>query len=157
MKGHSLQCEGYGPYNLLAMKKTTSSFFLIGLSMIIISCGATANQTRSNPQNLKDYSQYNNMIEVMQSVRGLVRAGSGADAKVYMSGYNSVNATNKEPLFVVDGVVAGSSLSQLNLILTPVQVKTVRTIRGTQATSRYGDQGLFGVVMITTITSDKKK
>ena len=138
------------------MKRIAAFFMLTGFCMTIVSCGAASHGTKTNPQNLKDYSQYNNMVEVMQSVRGLRKTGSGADAKVYMSGYNSVNASNKEPLFVVDGVPMGSSLSQLNTIITPFQVKSVRTVRGTQATSRYGDQGLFGVVLITTIRSDKK-
>lgn len=114
-------------------------------------CSTGDQTTRTNPQNLKDYSQYNDMVQVLQGIQGL----RVMDGKVFMSGYNSVSATNKEPLYVVDGVPVTSSIAQLNNLITPVQVKKVRTIRGTQATSRYGDQGLFGVVLITTIASDK--
>lgn len=137
------------------MKKLTSYTLFASLCLTIVACSSTDQATRTNPQNLKDYSQYNDMVQVLQSVQGLRVMGTGSDAKVFMSGYNSVSATNQGPLYVVDGVPVTNSISQLNLLITPVQVKKVRTIRGTQATSRYGDQGLFGVVLITTIASDK--
>lgn len=137
------------------MKKLTNYILLTGMIVVLAACTATDQATQDNLRNGKDYSQYNNMVQVLQSVQGLRVMGTGSDARVFMSGYNSVNATQKEPLYVVDGVPVTSSLSQLNLLITPVQVKKVRTIRGTQATSRYGDQGLFGVVLITTVASDK--
>lgn len=137
------------------MKKLTSYILLTGMWLALAACSTTDQASGSRPDNTKDYSQYNNMVQVLQSVQGLRVMGTGSDARVFMSGYNSVSATQKEPLYVVDGVPVTSSLSQLNLLITPVQVKKVRTIRGTQATSRYGDQGLFGVVLITTIASDK--
>ena len=137
------------------MRKSTNYILPIVLSLVIVACSSTRQATQTNAQNLKDYSQYNDMVQVLQGVQGLRVMGTGSDARVFMSGYNSVNATNREPLYVVDGVPVTSSLSQLNLLITPVQVMKVRTIRGTQATSRYGDQGLFGVVLITTIASDK--
>lgn len=137
------------------MKKLTKYILLTGLCIGLAACTATDQATQDNLRNGKDYSQYNNMVQVLQSVQGLRVMGSGSDARVFMSGYNTANASQKEPLYVVDGVPVTSSLSQLNLLITPVQVKKVRTIRGTQATSRFGDQGLFGVVLITTIASDK--
>ncbi len=137
------------------MKKLTNHILLAGIIIVLSGCTATDQTNQDKLQNGKDYSQYNNMLQVLQSVQGLRVMGTGSDARVFMSGYNSVNATQKEPLYVVDGVPVTSSLSQLNLLITPVQVKKVRTIRGTQATSRYGDQGLFGVVLITTIASEK--
>ncbi len=137
------------------MKKLTNHILLAGIIIVLSGCTATDQANQDKLQNGKDYSQYNNMLQVLQSVQGLRVMGTGSDARVFMSGYNSVNATQKEPLYVVDGVPVTSSLSQLNLLITPVQVKKVRTIRGTQATSRYGDQGLFGVVLITTIASEK--
>lgn len=137
------------------MKKLTSYILLTGICLALAACSSTDQASRTNSQNLKDYSQYNDMAQVLQGVQGLRVMGTGSDARVFMSGYNTVNATQKEPLYVVDGVPVTSSLSQLNLLITPVQVKKVRTIRGTQATSRYGDQGMFGVVLITTIASDK--
>lgn len=137
------------------MKKLTSYILFAALCIAFAACTSTDQASRTNPQNLKDYSQYNDMVQVLQSVQGLRVMGTGSDARIFMSGYNTVNASQKGPLYVVDGVPVTSSLSQLNLLITPVQVKKVRTIRGTQATSRYGDQGLFGVVLITTIASDK--
>ncbi len=139
------------------MKKLTSYILLTGIFLALAACSSTDQAARTNSQNLKDYSQYNDMAQVLQSVQGLRVMGTGSNAKIFMSGYNSVNATNPGPLYVVDGVPVSNSLSQLNLLITPVQVKKVRTIRGTQATSRYGDQGMFGVVLITTIASDTDK
>lgn len=133
------------------MKKLSSYILFASFCLAMAACSTGDQTTRTNPQNLKDYSQYNDMVQVLQGIQGL----RVMDGKVFMSGYNSVSATNKEPLYVVDGVPVTSSIAQLNNLITPVQVKKVRTIRGTQATSRYGDQGLFGVVLITTIASDK--
>ena len=120
----------------------------------LMAFGCESSKSVSGSREPKDYSQYTTMVQVLQSVRGLRVMGSGAGARVFMSGYNTVNATNKQPLFVVDGVVIGSSVADLDRLMTPIQVRSVRTIRGMQATSRYGDQGQFGVVLIKTINAD---
>ncbi|MGW8121538.1 TonB-dependent receptor plug domain-containing protein [Roseivirga echinicomitans] len=134
------------------MKNYQLLLFTMVCSILLFACSSTSG-TASRQKNLKDYSQYNTLAEVLQSVQGLNVTGNGSNAKVYMSGYNTTNATNREPLFVVDGIPIGSSLLNLNGLLTPVMVKSVKTVRGMQATSRYGDEGLYGVVEITTINN----
>ena len=137
------------------MRSTIQSWLLSVLAAgLLLSCTDGNYKTDEKGRALKDFSQYNNMVEVMQNVRGLRVMGNGSNAYVFMSGYNTTSATNKPPLFVVDGVAIGNSLSQLDNLLTPVQVKSVRTLRGMQATSRYGDQASFGVVLIKTVNSE---
>ncbi len=121
-------------------------------SLLLFACSSTSG-TANRQKAVKDYSQYNTLVEVLQSVQGLRVMGNGNNAKISMSGYNSINAINNEPLFVVDGIPVGSSLTNLNGILTPAMVKSIKTVRGMQATSRYGDAGLYGVIEITSINA----
>lgn len=132
------------------MKKFQLLFLTTAFSLFLLACSSSSG-TANRQKATKDYSQYSTLVEVLQSVQGLRVMGSGNNAKVFMSGYNTTNATNREPLFVVDGIPVGSSLANLNGILTPIMVKSIKTVRGMQATSRYGDEGLYGVVQITTI------
>ncbi|KYG79644.1 TonB-dependent receptor plug domain-containing protein [Roseivirga echinicomitans] len=134
------------------MKKFQLLFMTAAFSLFLFACSSTSG-TANRQKAVKDYSQYNTLVEVLQSVQGLRVMGNGSSAKVFMSGYNTTNATNREPLFVVDGIPVGSSLVNLNGMLTPVMVKSIKTVRGMQATSRYGDAGLYGVVQITTINA----
>jgi len=134
------------------MKKLKLSLFAMILSLLFFACSSTSSTT-DNQKATKDFSQYNTIVEVLQNVQGLRVVGNGNSARVFMSGYNTTNVTNPSPLFVVDGIPIGSSISSLNSMLTPIMVKEVKTIRGMQATSRYGDEGLYGVVIITTINA----
>ena len=135
------------------MKKLQLTLFTMAFSLLLFTCSSTSSSTTGNTRAAKDYSQYNTITEVLQNVQGLRVTGSGNSARVFMSGYNTTNATNASPLFVVDGITIGSSMNSLNALITPIMVKSVRTLRGMQATSRYGDEGLYGVVLITTINA----
>ena len=135
------------------MKKTVK---LVLILFVLIGVGCESSKsTASNDRlkNLKDYSQYDNMLQVLQSVPRLRVQGS----RIFMEGYSTMNVTNPTPLFVVDGVPISNSLGDLDRLITPVQVESVRTLRGMQASSRYGDQGKYGVVLIKTINASKKR
>lgn len=69
----------------------------------------------------------------------------GSDASIILRGYGSLNASNN-PLYVVDGVPYGGSLSSIN----PSDIESVSVLKDATASTMYGNRGANGVIMITT-------
>jgi TonB family protein len=56
-----------------------------------------------------------------------------------------VPSGEEEPLYIVDGVITDSDL----LEITPENVESINVLKGESATSKYGDKGKNGVILIT--------
>lgn len=73
----------------------------------------------------------------------------GDGASVRIRGGNSINATN-EPLYVVDGVIAGTDFN--TSLLNPEDVETITVLKDASSTAIYGARGANGVIIINTKT-----
>lgn len=69
----------------------------------------------------------------------------GAGSTVVIRGYGSINAST-EPLYVVDGIPYGGTISSLN----PADIESVTVLKDASAGALYGARGANGVIMITT-------
>jgi TonB-linked SusC/RagA family outer membrane protein len=137
-----------------------------------VSTGAT---TTISGKALQDVP-VSNVVELLQGkVAGLNiqnNTGSpGARGSIFMRGLSSIDIqgsgsdaflTPTSPLFVIDGVPldansnyeygfsqGGPGISPLSLI-PPEDVEEVTVLKDAQATSLYGSQGAYGVILITT-------
>jgi TonB-linked SusC/RagA family outer membrane protein len=72
----------------------------------------------------------------------------GATPSVILRGPTSINAfgRSQEPLYIVDGVVLGSSISDIN----PADIESVEVVKGAAASTLYGSRAASGVIQITT-------
>lgn len=72
----------------------------------------------------------------------------GQAPAVILRGPTSINAMGRAqgPLFIVDGVLLGSSLADIN----PADIESVEIVKGAAASSLYGSQAGAGVIQITT-------
>lgn len=72
----------------------------------------------------------------------------GAAPTVILRGPTSINASGRsqEPLYIVDGVVLGSSIADLN----PADIQSVEVVKGAAASTLYGSRAAAGVISITT-------
>jgi TonB-linked SusC/RagA family outer membrane protein len=72
----------------------------------------------------------------------------GATPAVILRGPTSINAfgRSQEPLYIVDGVVLGSSISDIN----PADIESVEVVKGAAASTLYGSRAASGVIQITT-------
>jgi TonB-linked SusC/RagA family outer membrane protein len=69
----------------------------------------------------------------------------GAAMNVRIRGVRSLTASN-EPLYVVDGVPLGGSISDFN----PAIIESIDVLKDAAATAIYGSRGANGVILVTT-------
>jgi TonB-linked SusC/RagA family outer membrane protein len=72
----------------------------------------------------------------------------GATPAVILRGPTSINAfgRSQDPLYIVDGVVLGSSIADIN----PADIESVEVVKGAAASTLYGSRAASGVITITT-------
>jgi TonB-linked SusC/RagA family outer membrane protein len=72
----------------------------------------------------------------------------GVAPSVILRGPTSINAAGRgqEPLYIVDGVVLGSSIADIN----PADIESVEVVKGAAASTLYGSRAAAGVISITT-------
>jgi TonB-linked SusC/RagA family outer membrane protein len=72
----------------------------------------------------------------------------GTAPQVILRGPTSINGNGRgqEPLYIVDGVILGSSLADIN----PSDIESVEVVKGAAASSLYGSRAAAGVIQITT-------
>jgi TonB-linked SusC/RagA family outer membrane protein len=72
----------------------------------------------------------------------------GVAPQVLLRGPTSINASGRsqEPLYIVDGIVLGSSIADLN----PADIESVEVVKGAAASTLYGSRAASGVISITT-------
>jgi TonB family protein len=64
------------------------------------------------------------------------------------------NITTRRPLFVIDGVNMGREADKN---INPGDIKSISVLKGESATTLYGEDGKYGVILITTKASKKDK
>ena len=69
----------------------------------------------------------------------------GSSSSVVIRGFGSINASNN-PLYVVDGVPYGGSISAIN----PQDIESMTVLKDASASALYGARAANGVVIITT-------
>lgn len=69
----------------------------------------------------------------------------GATGKVVIRGKSTVNGST-DPLWVIDGVIVGSSAGSLN----PADIESMSILKDAASTAIYGSQGANGVIVVTT-------
>ena len=72
----------------------------------------------------------------------------GTAPNVILRGPTSLNANGRsqEPLYIVDGIILGSSIADIN----PSDIESVEVVKGAAASSLYGSRAAAGVIQITT-------
>ncbi|MEM6378881.1 MAG: SusC/RagA family TonB-linked outer membrane protein, partial [Bacteroidota bacterium] len=78
----------------------------------------------------------------------------GAAATIRIRGTNSING-NVNPLFVVDGFIAGTGFNLNNINVNDIE--SIEILKDATALSIYGTRGAAGVVIITTKNGSKVK
>ncbi len=94
----------------------------------------------------KDY--FRDLGDFLRRVPGVNVAGTGNNQRVTIRGISSFNS-GIEPLFVIDGQIAGTSYMEVNNRVNPRDIDHVRVLKGPDA-AIYGVRGGNGVVLITT-------
>jgi len=135
------------------------SFRLSGMCWMIVICaiGCGVPKSASSSEGPRDHDP--NLIipadhegspdswEVLfRRVPGVEVRGAYPNLSLRIRGASSLNLTT-EPLFVLEGVPLGHQFSSLARAVTPVQVESIRVLKGPDATI-YGARGANGVIEV---------
>jgi len=131
----------------------------ISLSEIVVTGVAGATQRTKLPFDVAQVRIADLPVPQMnaaQSIQGKVAGvqvvqGSGrpgAAPSILLRGVTSLDASgrNQEPLYIVDGVILGSSMVDLDAL----DIETVEVVKGAAAASLYGSRAANGVIQIRT-------
>ena len=113
-----------------------------------------------------------NTVNPVQALQGKVAGvsigasdgGLFGNSKIQIRGVSSLNSSNNQPIFVIDGVILDNNVSNNsadwsnsandygNILknLNPDDYKTVSVLKGAAATALYGSRGINGVILIET-------
>ncbi|WP_316797851.1 TonB-dependent receptor [Pedobacter frigidisoli] len=69
----------------------------------------------------------------------------GAEPTVRIRGFTTINGSNT-PLYVIDGVVFGGNVSDIN----PADIESISVLKDASATTLYGNRASNGVIIMTT-------
>ncbi len=89
-----------------------------------------------------------NLADMVGQLAGVDMAGRGNNVSFRVRGAASFFASS-DPLFVLNGSAVGSDFSALANVVDPYMVKSIRVLKGSDA-SIYGARGANGVILIRT-------
>ena len=137
------------------MKAYTFLYILLA-AFFAISCATSDSATQTELRQVdtssdivnddKDY--FRDLGDFLRRVPGVNVSGTGNNQRVTIRGISSFNS-GIEPLFVIDGQIAGTSYMEVNNRVNPRDVDHIRVLKGPDA-AIYGVRGGNGVVVITT-------
>ena len=96
----------------------------------------------------KDRASNRTLADMIGNLVGVERAGRGNNITFKVRGAASFFA-GSDPLFVLNGNSVGTDFSSLVNVVDPNSVKSLRVLKGTDATI-YGTRGANGVILIRT-------
>ena len=106
-------------------------------------------QSQDDSKNISDQNDYfRTLADFLQRVPGVNVSGTQNNKVVTIRGINSFNA-GIEPLFVIDGQVAGTTYAQVHNMINVREIDYVRVLKGSEAAG-YGVRGGNGVILIVT-------
>jgi outer membrane receptor for ferrienterochelin and colicin len=136
------------------MKYLFSSLLIFGLLFIsgCVGTGSTTSDNTSRSGNEITVDNPNLGLDVyLRRLSGVRVQGSGQNAQISIRGSSSSTLqSDPRPLFVIDGVRAGRSFSQIYTMLNMQNVNSIRVVNLSRATILYGHEGSNGVIEITT-------
>ncbi len=120
----------------------------IDLGYTEIDADKSAGSSSTEKIDQKKYGPNITLVDILQRTPGVFIQGNGPGARAFIRGVSSISGSN-EPLYVVDNVAIGSSLSQLSF-LNPQDIDKVTVLKDSSTTSLYGARGVNGVILIRT-------
>jgi len=138
--------------------KILSFFILLGFTTACSTTeSAQSSQTEENSHQKSDNESnsvsdqndyFRTLADFLQRVPGVNVSGTQNNKVVTIRGINSFNA-GIEPLFVIDGQVAGTTYAQVQNMINVREIDYVRVLKGSDAAG-YGVRGGNGVILIVT-------
>ncbi len=117
----------------------------------LLSCGSSQPAAASGEKDLEATLDDKNaavlpLVNRIQKLPGVTLRGG---VPVFIKNSNNTTGSPPYPLYVVDGLIVGTSFRDVENIVQAVDVANVKALTGSDA-SIYGTRGANGVIEITT-------
>lgn len=132
------------------MKKFIPVWMVCGL-LLLAACGGSKKTGTDDPVTAAEVEARNKaVIPLLTQIRKLPGITVQRGVPIFMKGNTTIQGSRfEEPLYVVDGIPIANSFRQVEDIVQPVDVQSIRALSGAEA-SFYGSRGASGVILITT-------
>ncbi|HKK43980.1 MAG TPA: TonB-dependent receptor plug domain-containing protein [Balneolaceae bacterium] len=129
-------------------------FYILNFLIVLLSVGcATSRETsgtaKASTSEVKVDNPSTSLADYLKRVPGVEVFETGSTAQITIRGTVSVYG-NPTPLFVVDGNRYGRDFSDVKNAVPVDMIKSVRVLKGVEASSAYGMEGGAGVIVIKT-------
>ena len=124
------------------MKKHLLSF---SITMCLLICNSYQSSSQAKATTLPQ-GNYKSIYEMLKEVPGLdvKLSNDKSGGSVTIRGIGSLR-NQKEPLYVVDGMIYGGDITNIN----PQDVESISILKDAASATAYGAQGAAGVIIIT--------
>jgi TonB-dependent SusC/RagA subfamily outer membrane receptor len=132
------------------MKKWIPFWMFCGLLLLAACGGSKQNSTGDTTTAAQVEARNKAVIPLITQIRKLPGITVQGGVPVFIKGNTTIQGGRlEEPLYVVDGIPIANSFRQVEDIVQPVDVESIRALSGAEA-SFYGSRGASGVILITT-------
>lgn len=114
------------------------------VAFTLISCSGSKSSTSSSDDD--DESSYVQVDQLANYINSLPRLNVRGQ-NVFNTSVSSIENTTS-PLFVIDGIQMGRDFGQILQVLDQNQKVSVEFLTSSRATTRYGEEGRNGVLVI---------
>lgn len=132
------------------MKHLTHYLLTALLFISLVSCGSTSDTLAPKKDLQQEMTERNRgnmtLLARLRQMPGILLKNG---VPVLNNTANSLVDGSQEPLYVLNGLIMGSSFSSINELVDNFNVKKIEILKGSGASS-YGSRGANGVVLITT-------
>lgn len=124
---------------------------LLFVFLTLANCGSSGAVSSNKAVSASQIEARNNaVIPLLTQIRRLPGMALENGVPVFVKGNNSIQSgARSEPLYVIDGVPIANSFRQIQDLVQPVDVASIKAVFGADA-SFYGSRGASGVILITT-------
>ena len=128
---------------------------LLTVVILVTGCASTGSTSDSSSENdsesgtIEVHDPSLNLADYIRRAGGVSVHNIDGQTRVRIRGNLSFNSTS-EPLFIVDGVRLGNNYDRVENLVPVDYIKSIRVLKGSEASSRFGLAASSGAIIIKT-------
>jgi outer membrane receptor for ferrienterochelin and colicin len=130
------------------MKRIILIPILVMSALLFTQCASQSPGGQDLPK--KGFEQYTSLFQALRSIGGITVSGTESNPNIILRGGGGGGMASVQPLFLIDNIVIGTNYSQVNSLVIPSNIESIRILGGVSATNQYGQEARGGVIKITT-------
>jgi len=135
------------------MKLQLPAYTVLIAFVLLVSGCATTGTSDSNRSDTTDVIEVHDpslsLADYIRRAGGVSVHNIDGQTRIRIRGNLSFNSTS-DPLFVVDGVRSGNDYDRVENLVPLDYIQSIRVLKGTEASSRFGLAASSGAIIITT-------